>query len=67
MNEHELDNMDKSNVQDVAYYIWRECEHIDDPNVMGTAFRDACRSIAENEFPHMEWSEIWEEIENYLY
>lgn len=67
MNEYELDNMDKNNVQDVAYYIWRECEYIDDPNVMGTAFYDACRNIAENEFPHMEWSEIWEEIENYLY
>lgn len=67
MNEHELDNMEKNNVQDVAYYIWRECEHVDDPNVMGTAFRDACRDLANAEFPHIPFDDIWVELESYLY
>lgn len=67
MNEHELDNMDTSNVQDVAYYIWRECEHVEDGDVMSNCFYNSCRELAYAEFPHMSFKEIWSEIENYLF
>ena len=67
MNEHELDNLDTSNVQDVAYYLWRECEHVDDSNVMGTAFYNACRDLANAKFPHIPFNDIWHELESYLY
>lgn len=66
MTENELDNMDNTSIKDVGYYIWRMCEHIEESNVMGTEFKEACRNIAEEEFPHLEWSDLWNEIEQYL-
>ena len=68
LNELQLDNMDKNDVKDAAYYIWLECNHVDDGNVMGRSFYEACRNLAEEQFYHLDWEAIWEEIDcNYLY
>ena len=67
MNELQLDNMDTSNVKDVAYYIWLECEHVDDGNVMSNCFYNSCRDLAQVQFPNLPFNEIWEEIESYMF
>ena len=62
-----LDNLDKDNVQEVAYFIWTECQHINEDDVMGTKFRDECRKTYEEYGMHAPWHKVWKEIEQYLY
>ena len=67
MNELQLDNMDNTDAKDVAYYIWIECEHVNDGNVMSNCFYNACRDLAQAQFPNLPFNEIWEEIESYMF
>lgn len=67
MNEIQLDNLDKENVNDVAYYIWLELEHLDNGDVMSNCFYRSCRELAHAQFPHLPFEDIWAEIENYLF
>lgn len=61
-----LDNLDKDDAQEVAYFIWTECSHIDENDVMGTKFYEACYAIYEEYSMNAPWHEVWKEIEEYI-
>ena len=67
MIERMLDNLDKNNVKDVAYFIWIMCQDIEEDDVMGTKFRDACMETYDQYGMHAPWNQVWNEIEdNYI-
>lgn len=67
MIERMLDNIDKNNVKDVAYVIWIMCQDIEEDDVMGTKFRDACRETYDQYGMYAPWNQVWDEIEdNYI-
>ena len=67
MIERMLDNLDKDNVKDVAYFIWIMCQDIEEDDVMGTKFRDACMETYDQYGMHAPWNQVWNEIEdNYI-
>lgn len=63
----QLDNLDKDDAKQVAYFIWLECQHIDEDDVMGTKFHDACYDTYEEFGMTADWNAVWDEIEEYLY
>lgn len=62
-----LDNLDKEDAKQVAYFIWLECQYINENDVMGTKFRDECRKTYEEFGMIADWKTVWNEIEEYLY
>lgn len=66
-NEREMDNLDKDDIKQVAYYLHVLHDNIEEDDVMGTKFWEACQETWANEFAHLDWNEIKNEIEeNYI-
>lgn len=55
-----LDNLDKEDIVEVAFYIYLENEHKND-------FKKSCKVMWKEEFPSFNWIDLWLEIEEYLY
>lgn len=66
-SEREMDNFNKDDVKQVAYYLYVIHDNIEEDDVMGTKFLNACQETWENEFSYLDWDEIRNEIEeNYI-
>lgn len=66
-NEREMDNFDKDDIKQVAYYLHALHDNIEEDDVMGTKFWEACQETWQNEFSYLDWNEIKNEIEeNYI-
>lgn len=66
-NEREMDNFDKDDIKQVAYHLHVLHDNIEEDDVMGTKFWEACQETWANEFSHLDWNEIKNEIEeNYI-
>lgn len=66
-NEREMDNFDKNDISQVAYYLYVIHDNIEEDDVMGRKFWEACEATWENEFSYLDWNEIKNEIEeNYI-
>lgn len=66
-SEREMDNFDKDDIKQVAYYLYVIHDNIEEDDVMGTKFWEACEATWENEFSYLDWNEIKNEIEeNYI-
>lgn len=66
-NEREMDNLDKDDIKQVAYYLHVLHDNIEEDDVMGTKFWETCQETWANEFSHLDWNEIKNEIEeNYI-
>ena len=61
---YRLDNLDKENVEDVAYFIYDECSYFNKEDWERT--KNACLKVYDEFGMYADWEEVWEELEGML-